>query len=72
MELVTAKFPSIAELVDFQIVTDQRRATIDPASCTLTGRLSEAELELAVNGYQAQPLHHSREHAHGLRFSRFD
>lgn len=56
MELITTRFATIAELVDFQMITGQCRAVVNPAECTLTGAFSEAELELAVNGYHAQTL----------------
>ncbi|OLY94456.1 hypothetical protein SAMN05444008_10164 [Cnuella takakiae] len=71
MERTTARFASLSELVDFQMITDQRRAVIDPAGCTLTGRFTEADLELAINGYQARTLSTEQEPSStaGLRFS---
>lgn len=56
MELITTQFATMAELVDFQMTTGQRRAVVNPSACTLTGTFSEAELELAVNGYRARAI----------------
>ena len=52
--MTTIKFSSIAELVDFQMTANMFRCTVDPDSCTLTGPLGEAELELARLGYDAE------------------
>lgn len=52
-QLTTAIFPTLPDLVDFQITTNQCKAQIDMAGCALTGLFTEADLELAINGYQA-------------------
>jgi hypothetical protein len=52
--MATLQFHSIMELVDFQMTTNTVRCTINDIDLTITGRFTEAELELAKAGYQAQ------------------
>ena len=44
------------ELVDFSIQIDAVKAEIDKDLFTITGDLSEAEIELGKNGYHAMAI----------------
>jgi hypothetical protein len=50
---VTLHFPTIVLLVDYLFVNPDCNATIDHHSLVLTGKLSIADIELALNGYDA-------------------
>lgn len=70
-QLTTAIFPTLPDLVDFQMITNQCKAQVDLACCALTGLFTEADLELAINGYQACTLLPGQERGtgFGLTFS---
>ncbi len=46
------KFPTIDMLLDFQTVTQTQAFEVNTEALTLTGSFSDAQLELAQNGYQ--------------------
>ena len=47
------QFPSIIELVQFSMCVDLTNCKIDRAQATLQSDFSEAQIELAINGYGA-------------------
>ena len=53
MKKVILKFPTMMELADFSMFVDLKKALIDKDKFTLTADLSEAEIELARNAYNA-------------------
>jgi hypothetical protein len=53
MRLVTLKFSSIIDLVDYLFVNPSCTAFIDHEQLSLSGHFSPAAIELAVNGYGA-------------------
>ncbi|HEY0060336.1 MAG TPA: hypothetical protein VGB56_14460 [Flavisolibacter sp.] len=53
MKEVLLKFSTLLSLVDFTLATDMTKCEIDRVQLTISCRLSDAELELAVNGYGA-------------------
>lgn len=53
MKEVTLLFPCLKSLIDFVILSDKEEYDLDPEDFTFTGKLIEADIELAVNGFQA-------------------
>ncbi len=53
MKQVLLKFPTLLALADFTLATDITKCEIDRTQLTISAPLSDAELELAVNGYGA-------------------
>jgi hypothetical protein len=51
---VTLKFNSLMELIDFQLTSDAIRCAVDAGLLTITGAFSEADIELAKAGFNAQ------------------
>ncbi len=53
MSQATLQFPSLALLVDFQMITHTFHVQLDTVERTLTGIFSDADIELAKRGFQA-------------------
>ncbi len=47
------KFPSAEAMFNFQMITDSLSYEFETDHITLTGQFTDAQLELARNGYQA-------------------
>lgn len=56
MRKVILQFQSIMELIDFQQLTNTFSCQMDPDKFILSCSLTDAEIELAQNGYQALVL----------------
>lgn len=56
MVYVTLKFISTKDLVDFQMTTGILQFEIDEINYVLFAMMSDAELELALNGFGAKSL----------------
>lgn len=56
MKEVSLRFTTLLALADFTLATDITKCEIDRAQLTIACRLSDAELELAINGYGAMVL----------------
>ena len=54
MKEVLLEFPTLLALVDFTLATDMTKCEIDRTHFTMLCRLSDAELELALNGFGAK------------------
>lgn len=52
-KVITLQFSNVLDLVDFQMVTKTHRFEINTVHLTLTGYFSEADIELAREGYNA-------------------
>ena len=50
---VVLVFPIITELVDYALTIDITRCEIIRSRCLLIGDFTEAEIELAIEGYKA-------------------
>ena len=57
MKEISLKFPSILTLVDFILAIDVIKYQLDKAELLLTCKLSEKEIELATNGFNAHVIH---------------
>ncbi|WP_143157251.1 hypothetical protein [Cnuella takakiae] len=58
MNALTIKFNSMEDIIDFQMITDMQHFDLDPQKFTLYSLFTDAELELARNGYGAKPYEH--------------
>ena len=53
MQTVTLQFPSLPELLDFQLVTQTQTFHVNTVTLTLSGAFPDAEIELAKAGFGA-------------------
>lgn len=56
MKEVLLEFPTLLALVDFTLAIDLTQCEIDRLHLTIACRLTDAELELALNGFGARLL----------------
>jgi hypothetical protein len=57
MKKVTLVFPSSKEMWDFFSMTGLKEFRLDSAKCSITGRFSESEIELAQSRLNATLYH---------------
>jgi len=57
MKKVTLQFDNILLLIDFLDVTKNYECTFNRPYLTVTCSLNQADIELALHGYQAKILH---------------
>ena len=57
MKKIALQFPSIIELVDFTIAIDADDCMTNKMALLLICEVSEKEIELARNGFQAHVVH---------------
>lgn len=53
MELITLKFPSILELIDFSIASKLQKFEINRLKNTLTGKFPPEDIDYAIKGFKA-------------------
>jgi hypothetical protein len=53
MSLIALQFPTIVELIDFELIVNTQHLYIDRKNLIIKGNLTEADIELAKHGYQA-------------------
>ena len=53
---IILQFPTLRDLVEFQLVSDASRSEVNTSLLTITGHFSEAAIELAREGYKAVVL----------------
>jgi len=53
MTQVTLQFLSVIELIDFELITKNDAALSNESRLTISGKFSEADIELAKIGYHA-------------------
>lgn len=58
MKKVMLQFPSLIALIDFAIISDGKNCKFDLLNLTLDCYLDADDSELALNNFQATPLHH--------------
>ncbi len=56
----TLEFPTILLPGDFQLVSQTQHFEINTVYITLSGLFTDADIELAVNGFEALVLHTSQ------------
>lgn len=57
MKSVILLFPTIAELLDFELHIELKGYEVDRNALLVVGTFSEREIELAINAYQAKLVH---------------
>ena len=57
MIITTLQFPSIVQLIDFQLAVKGVEMQYDVKTLTVTGEFSEVDIELAKAGFRAILLH---------------
>jgi hypothetical protein len=53
MNQTTLQFPSILELVDFQLIVETNAIQLNRVNLTLTGNFSDADIEFAKLSFRA-------------------
>ena len=53
MRIVSLRFPTILELVDFNSIIEKDDYQVDHLNLTIKGKFEEADIELARAGYKA-------------------
>lgn len=54
MQQTTLKFPSIIELLDFELAVNLKVSYVNKTHLTITGDLGKEELDLALKQYNAR------------------
>jgi hypothetical protein len=54
MKRVVLRFSDVLKLIEFISVTGKFDVDTDIDSCSIIGRLTDADIELAVRGYEAR------------------